>query len=243
MTPDSGPAGGTVDEAAAHLENVLGYRFRDLERLEAALTHTSVAGAGGGGVAEIERLEFLGDAVLGLCITDLLIHQRPEASEGELTRVRARLVNTVALARKAREVGVADLMILGRGEEKSGGRHKASILAGTLEAVLGALFLDGDFAAARQVVEKIFAVDARGVSPAEEDPKTSLQELTQRLFRCLPVYATLSVEGPDHARDFVVEVTVDGRVMGCGSGRSKRLAAQAAARQALEALRLPAEND
>jgi ribonuclease-3 len=214
---------------------MLQYRFQRPEVVRAALTHTSVGDVGR--PAEIERLEFLGDAVLSLSITDLLMRARPGANEGELTRVRARLVNTTALARKARAIGLGDLLVLGKGEEKSGGRHKSSILAGALEAILGGVFVDGGFEPARRAVELLFGEEARTATLGDEDAKTALQELTQRRFRQLPVYQTLRVEGPDHARDFLVEVAVNGRVVGRGSGRSKRLAAQAAAREALEALR------
>ena len=226
-----------MPELAQELSARIGYTFGAPELARDALTHPSVITAGR--VAQIERLEFLGDAVLSLVITELLIRQQPEASEGDLTKFRARLVNTGALARKSREISLSELIVLGKGEEKSGGRRKSSILAGVLEAVLGAVFLDGGFDAAQTVVRRLFRDDVGRVqiAPGEEDAKTSLQELTQRIFKQLPAYRTLRVAGPDHARDFLVEVSVDGRVVGQGSGRSKRVAAQNAARGALELLR------
>lgn len=229
-----------MPDPIAELTARTGYVFRRPELGREALTHPSVTTERG--VAEIERLEFLGDAVLSLVVSEQLLRQLPGASEGELTKLRARLVNTGALARKAREVSLAELIVLGKGEEKSGGRRKPSILAGVLEAVLGAVFLDGGFDAARAVVERLFGDDVRGVQLArsEEDAKTALQELTQSIFKQLPVYETLRVAGPDHARDFLVAVSVGGEVLGSGSGRSKRVAAQNAAREALARLRVQA---
>lgn len=225
-----------LEQVAEHIEAKLHYRFARLDLLRDALTHTSVIPTSG--AAPIERLEFLGDSVLGLAITELLVRRNPQANEGDLTLARSRLVNTNALARRARELGLADAVLLGKGEEKTGGRKKPSILADVFESVLGAVFLDGGFEAARRVVEHVFDLEEEeGGATAEEDAKTSLQELTQRLFRQLPVYQTLSVEGPHHARHFVVEVSVGERVLGTGSGRSKRIAAQEAARQALGELR------
>jgi len=226
-----------LEEVAADIERRLLYRFARLDLLKDALTHTSVIP--GGGAAPIERLEFLGDAVLGLAVTELLVRRQPLADEGQLTQARSRLVNTGALAKRARALGLADAVVLGKGEEKTGGRRKPSILADVFEAVIGAVFLDGGYEAARRVVEHVLdlAEEEGHAGQADEDAKTSLQELTQRLYRQLPVYQTLSVEGPHHARHFVVEVAVGDRILGTGSGRSKRLAAQAAARQALIELR------
>ena len=225
-----------LEEVAEHIEARLHYRFARLDLLRDALTHTSVIPTAR--AAPIERLEFLGDSVLGLAITELLVRRDAHANEGDLTLARSRLVNTNALARRARELGLAEAIVLGKGEEKTGGRRKTSILADVFEAVLGAVFLDGGYEAARRVVEHVFDLaEDTAEAATEEDAKTSLQELTQRLFRQLPVYQTLSVEGPHHARHFVVEVSIGERVLGTGSGRSKRTAAQEAARLALLELR------
>lgn len=227
-----------LEAIAADIEHRLLYRFARLDLLKDALTHTSVIP--GSGAAPIERLEFLGDAVLGLAVTELLVRRLPLADEGELTQARSRLVNTGALAKRARSLGLADAIVLGKGEEKTGGRKKPSILADVFEAVIGAVFLDGGYEAARRVVEHVLELaeeEGHETTAVEEDAKTSLQELTQRLYRQLPSYHTLSVEGPHHARHFVVEVAVGDRILGTGSGRSKRTAAQAAARQALVELR------
>ena len=227
-----------LEQIAEDIERKLLYRFARLDLLKDALTHSSSLLSSG--AAPIERLEFLGDAVLGLAVTELLVRRMPLADEGVLTQARARMVNTNALARRARALGLAEALVLGKGEEKTGGRKKPSILADVFESVIGAVFLDGGFEAARRVVEHVydFAAEAAAEAPAaEEDAKTSLQELTQRLYRQLPVYHTLSVEGPHHARNFVVEVAVGDRVLGTGAGRSKRTAAQEAARQALAELR------
>jgi ribonuclease-3 len=226
----------SLEEIADHIESRLRYRFARLDLLREALTHTSFVPTTG--PAPMERLEFLGDAVLGLAVTELLLRRHSQATEGELTMARSRLVNTHALAERARQIGLNQVMLLGKGEEKTGGRKKPSILADVFEALLGAVFLDGGFEAARRVVEMIFDVDEEiGQTTTDDDAKTSLQEMTQRLFRQLPIYETLSVEGPDHARNFVVQVSVGQRVLGIGSGRSKRLAAQEAARRGLEELR------
>lgn len=222
-------------DAVEWAAEALHYRFQRSELLHDALTHASVMSTGR--VLQIERLEFLGDAVVGLAVTDLLMRTWPAASEGTLTMARARLVSTAALARKTRQIGLAEVVILGRGEEKTGGREKPSILAAVFEAVLGAVFLDGGFDAARRVTEHVFRQEAEKVSTGDEDPKTGLQEMTQRLFKQLPTYVTLRAEGPNHARDFVVEVSVARRVLGRGVGRSKRAAAQEAAREALAVLK------
>jgi len=225
-----------LEAIAEHIERRLHYRFARLDLLGDALTHTSVLPSSG--AAPIERLEFLGDSVLGLAVSELLVRRNPSLTEGDLTMARSRLVNTNSLARRAREIGLADAIVLGKGEEKTGGRKKPSILADVFEAVLGAVFIDGGYEAARRVVEHVFDLEEEPAeNEAEVDAKTSLQELTQRLFRLLPVYQTLSVEGPHHARNFVVEVSVGERILGTGSGRSKRIAAQEAARRALVELR------
>ncbi len=223
-----------TDAEIEQLEERLGHRFASRELLHRALTHRSHAATQ---ATHNETLEFLGDAVLGLAVSELLLRAWPEANEGKLSRRRAALVNAESLAAKAADLSLGPLLRLGRGEEKTGGRSKRSILAGVFEAVLGAVFLDGGFVAAREVVVRTFACEAE-VDPRVEDGeyKTRLQEVSQRLFRTAPEYTLERVSGPDHARDFESQVRVAGRVLGAGSGQSKKLAEQAAARQALAAL-------
>ncbi|GIW39721.1 MAG: ribonuclease 3 [Candidatus Binatia bacterium] len=217
------------------VETRLGYRFRRPALLETALTHPSADPRLG---AEMERLEFLGDALLALAVGSLLFGAHPGAREGELTRMRSRLVNTRFLAQKAKALGLDRALVLGKGEEKTGGRKKDSILAGALEALLGAVFLDGGYARARDVVRRVWAKDVREAPLGGiVDAKTALQEFTQRQFGKLPVYETADIRGPDHAREFHVRVSLGDRVLGEGTGPSKRSAAQKAARQALEILR------
>jgi ribonuclease-3 len=218
-------------DLALMVEARLGYRCRQPEQLLTAVTHRSVAGAS---AENNETLEFLGDAVLGLTVADLLMRRHPSAREGELSMLRADLVNAAVLAAKARTLDLGAWLRLGKGEERSGGRDKESILASAYEALLGAIFLDGGYDAVCAVVGRAFGDDATvAESAGAGDYKTRLQELTQRRFRLSPVYRPVDEQGPDHAKRFVVELAIDGRVMGCGTGASKKAAEQAAAMQAL----------
>ena len=216
------------------LEQRLGHSFTRAELLALALVHrsrTAVAGQNN------EKLEFLGDAVLDLAVSDLLMERHAKANEGELSKRRAALVNARVLAVKAGDLELGSLLKLGRGEEKSGGRKKASILGGAYEAVIGAVFLDAGYGAVRALVAKHFQTElerGEGVSPI--DHKSRLQEITQRLFRETPRYALVQAKGPDHDRAFVAELSVQGKTYGRGEGKSKKEAEQEAARQALEAL-------
>ena len=215
------------------LEARLAHRFTRMEYLETALTHRSFAPE----VPNNETLEFLGDAVLGLAMADLLMRRFPQAREGELSKMRAALVNAEVLAGKARDLGLGAFLRVGKGEEKSGGREKESILGAAYEAVLGAVYVDGGYEAARRVVEASFAADVTdGLAAGLRDYKTQLQELTQRLFRETPLYTLVEESGPDHEKRFVSEITIAGRSYGSGVGRSKKTAEQEAAMGALAAL-------
>lgn len=221
-------------EARAALEQGLGHAFQRPERLALALTHRSSTTDG----AHNETLEFLGDAVLALAMSDLLMLRYPTAREGVLSKIRASLVNAEVLARKAREIGLGQWLRLGKGEERSGGREKVSILASAYEAVLGAVYLDAGFDPARRIVAAHFAPDVEAhATLGLQDYKTTLQELTQRLFREMPVYAIVEESGPDHAKHFELELRIGGRCYGRGIGRSKKAAEQLAAMQALATLR------
>jgi ribonuclease III len=222
-----------TNEARLALEAGLGHRFVRPEHLEVALTHRSM-----GEGTQNETLEFLGDAVLSLAISDLLMRAFPGAQEGDLSKMRASLVNAEQLAQKARLLDLGRWLRLGKGEERSGGRDKEKILAAAFEALLGAVYLDVGYDAALRVVEAHFGSDLQRhvEAPGHRDYKTRLQELTQRLYRETPVYTLTDERGPDHEKEFVVELAVGGRVLGRGTGRSKKLAEQAAAMEALAAL-------
>jgi ribonuclease III len=211
------------------LEKALGYSFTRPELLETALTHPSAAV---GSDAHYERLEFLGDAVLDLAIADLLMRKFPSAKEGPLSKQRASIVNARTLAIKAQSIQLGDALRLGKGEEKSGGRDKTSILAAAFEAVVGAIYTDAGLAPAQSVVERLFSDDIGGPA-AERDYKTELQETAYRHFRAQPVYELVAAAGPDHAKRFTTRIRVGGRELGIGEGASKKQSEQAAARLAL----------
>ncbi len=223
------------EERLEEVEDRLGHRFRRRELLERALMHRSAANELGDPVGN-ERLEFLGDAVLDLITSELLMEQDRELDEGALSKARAEAVNTRALANRARELGLDRAVRLGRGEERSGGRGKASILANVFEAMVAAVYLDGGLEAARALVQGAFHNLRSGALQPVGDPKTRLQEHLQADGRGLPVYETTAELGPDHAREFRVQVSSDGEVLGRGSGRSKREAEQSAADDALQQL-------
>jgi ribonuclease-3 len=212
-------------------EAKLGYRFADTALLDLALTHRSASARNN------ERLEFLGDAVLGLVIARALFQLRPEAGEGLLSRLRSRLVRGATLAEIARELGLGPLVRLGAGEARTGGFQRASILSNALEALIGAIFLDGGMEAAERVVLAMFGKRLEAL-PAEAeltDPKTRLQEWLQARGHALPVYTVLNVAGAAHAQTFEVSCVVDALgITVAGRGATRRLAEQEAAARALE---------
>ena len=208
------------------LEQKLGYTFHDRTLLEGALCHSSYAIEHRAvGARSNERLEFLGDAVLGLVTADYLYHKHPDLPEGDLTRIRAALVCEESLHEAAQSLGLGDYLKLGRGEESGGGRQRPSILADATESVFAAVYLDGGMEEARAIIHRVLLDREREevVEERRRDYKTALQELVQEL-------------GPDHCRVFVMEVRLDGETVGRGEGRSKKNAEQAAARSALEQL-------
>jgi ribonuclease-3 len=221
----------------ASLAERLGHRFTDLALLERALTHASQANEARTPVRrDNEPLEFLGDAVLGLAVTDLLHRDDPDGSEGRKSQRRAALVKAASLARRAKALGLPELLRLGHGEEKTGGRAKAALWADAYEAVIAALYLDGGFAAAQRFVQAEFAGDLKAPDSASEDPKSVLQELLQGQGRSLPAYSVLSEAGPSHQRQFQVECRLDDGSATTGEGSSKKAAQQQAARDALRHL-------
>ncbi len=219
-----------------HLERALGYRFRDAGLLDLALTHRSFANEQGM-ARHNERLEFLGDAVLGAVAGEWLYREHPELPEGDLSKLKAYLVSAPALAGFATELGVGRELRLGVGEERSGGRAKPSLLADALEAVLGAIYLDGGLAPVRKVVTPLLErVLAERPRVHEEDAKTRLQEVVQAQGWALPEYRVVAEEGPDHAKRFRVECVVQEGPPGRGEGRSKKGAEQRAAAEVLARL-------
>ena len=221
----------------AALNERLGSSFRDEARLAAALAHRSWCAEHPGHDSN-ERLEFLGDAVLGLVVTDHIYRTFPELPEGELAKVRASVVSAAALAEVAGELELGGAMLLGKGEAGSGGREKPSILADALEAVIGALYLEGGWEAAHRLVLDLLGdrIAEASEGPGGQDYKTRLQELVARHFPELPRYS-ITDEGPDHAKQFFAEVRVAGVLRGTGEGRSKKQAEAAAARDAWQQLR------
>lgn len=227
----------------APLERRIGYRFRDRGLLEHALTHRSrVHEDASGGVFDNESLEFLGDSVLGFVIADVLFREFPQHNEGAKSKLKASLVSSASLARLAERLGLGEFLILGRGEEKTGGRRKHAINADCYEALIAAVYIDGGIDAARDFIEREFAslIDEARRTGAEasftDDWKSALQEWLQSRGRGLPAYRLAGEIGPDHRKRFVVEVVVEGQVIATADGRSKKEAAQAAAKATLERL-------
>jgi ribonuclease III len=223
------------------LEERLGYRFRDRDLLECALTHRSRANEDAtGAVTDNESLEFLGDSVLGFVIADTLFRTFPQFDEGQKSKIKASLVSTVMLARLARRLGLGEYLVLGRGEEKTGGRRKQALLADGYEALIAAIYLDGGIDAARAFITSQFTPaidDVREPTFPERDFKSFLQEFLQAQERPLPEYHVVAESGPDHRKLFQVEVRIGGEVVATASGRSKKDAEQQAAKLALDHLR------
>jgi ribonuclease-3 len=208
----------------------------DVPRLEEALTHASYVNENSG-THDYERLEFLGDAVLGLCVTETLLAQMPSASEGRLTRMRAALVNTQALAAFARTNGIARFVRFGRGASASGDAEQPKVLADVVEAIVAAVFLAHGLPGARRLTNRIVGDAIRSHAQiAERDPKSQLQETLQRGGGQVPTYTLVGIDGPDHDHAFEVEVASHGQVLGRGRGRSKKTAEREAARSALALL-------
>lgn len=228
-------AGEVLDPLAA-LEAAIGWTFGRRAHLEAAMVHRSYC-AEHPTAAPNERLEFLGDAVLGLAVTDNVYATYPDLPEGELAKLRASVVNAEVLADLAKAVGIGPALVLGKGEDASGGREKPSILADAMEAVFAAVYLDGGWEAARALVLRLLGdrIEAGSAGPGGDDFKTRLQEYAAREFEQLPRYQVRD-EGPDHSKQFFAMVTIRGAVYGHGQGRSKKQAEQAAARAAWTAL-------
>lgn len=227
----------------APLEHALGHAFRQPALLVTALTHSSYANERGEAVKHNERLEFLGDAVLELCVSETLFARFPQAPEGELTLLRSQLVNESSLAEAARRLSLNEHVLLGKGEEHQGGRERASLLSDVFEAVLGALFLDGGYDAARACVARVFQPvwPAKPAAPKNKDFKSRLQEHTQKTHKSRPVYTLLGSSGPEHDKNFEVCLTLpDGQEI-TATEKSVKKAEQSAARLALDTLGIPCD--
>jgi ribonuclease-3 len=222
--------------APSGLEERIGYRFHDRQLLEEALTHPSVSHESGRRSFDNQRLEFLGDAVLQLVMTEQLYRQFAQDAEGQLTKLRSRLVSRDALEAHARAIDLGIALHLGRGEEASGGRERSSTLADAFEALIGAIYLDSSLENAREFILRVAAGDLKEIAkaPVDVNPKGQLQELLQAILPSSPTYEVISESGPEHDKEFIVRAVWEGVPLGQGSGRSKKQAEAAAALAAME---------
>jgi ribonuclease-3 len=221
----------------SELQQQIACTYRDPRLLERALIHKSYAYENR--LSEHnERMEFLGDSVLGLVVSELLMNALPGASEGELSRIRAAVVSEPSLAAVAREIGLGEFLLVGRGEEQTGGRDKDSLLADSLEALVASLYLDGGIEPAGAFITRFFSdrIDRVQAAGGTADHKTELQELCQERLKTLPEYRVASESGPDHRKEFTVELSIRGEIYGQGTGRNKKEAEQRAAKEALQRL-------
>jgi ribonuclease III len=225
------------EQSLRELENGLDYRFKDIALLDNALTHRSFVNENLGlACKDNERLEFLGDAVLELTITDMLMKKFPDYAEGQLSKLRASVVNEQPLAELARHFRIGEFLLLGRGEEASGGRTKPSLLANALESVIAAMFLDSGFDQCAVFISRLFApiIEAGDLNAVYRDYKTTVQEICQVRFREVPRYVLISETGPDHDKRFAISLVIGEQVIATGTGRNKKEAEQHAAKTALE---------
>ncbi len=219
------------------LEEAIGYRFKNIQLLQKALAHSSYANERWhNSLLSNERLEFLGDSVLGMLVADYLYRSFPDRPEGELTRMRADMVCEHTLASAANRIGLGSHLLLGHGEEQGGGRTRESILADAMESVIAACFLDGGLDAALKIVRQFILVEVPVTKLHNVDYKTALQELVQQKKNQVLSYAMVGQSGPDHDKKFDVEVSLNGKVVGKGSGSSKKRAEQMAAKAAIDQL-------
>jgi len=233
---------GENGERLAPLEERIGHRFERVETLHRATLHRSFANESEEDIADYEVLEFLGDAVLGLVVSELLFRRHPDLTEGQMSKLKAFLVSSESLARRAEEIHLGEFLVLGRGEEKTAGRLKDSLLANSFEAVIAAVYLDGGLKAATGFVDRTVwqhLTDAIETNSKFSDFKSVLQERLQSEGRPLPVYHVVEEIGPDHDKTFRIEVEVGGQTLAQGEGRTKKAAEQMAAEMALEGLAVP----
>jgi ribonuclease-3 len=222
-------------EALSALQEEISYQFRDFQLLDLALTHRSYANENPSGTyQDNERLEFLGDSVLNVIISHLIMDRFPRCREGEMTRVRAALVNEKSLARISKKLGINRYLLLGRGEALRGGSEKRSLISDAYEALIGAIYLDGGFKKAFRVVEKQFGPLLDQGLTDDGDFKTKVQQICQSRYGCPPRYRLSELEGPQHDKTFGAEIFIEGQPYGYGIGKTKKEAQQNAAKEALE---------
>jgi len=216
------------------IEKKLGYKFKNIELLKTSLTHSSYANETS--VESNERMEFLGDAVLGFIVADVLYKRYPDASEGKLSKMRSSIVSRMNFAHFARELRIDKQVLLGKGEENTGGRDRSSNLSGTFEAVIGAIFIDGGYRKVYKIITKLLKNCLNGDEEIFKDYKTKLQEVAQRKFKKVPKYKVVLEEGPPHDKNFHIEVKLGRKAFGKGVGRNKKQAEQEAAKHGLESM-------
>jgi ribonuclease III len=232
--------------ALLRLQTGLDYHFQDIGLLDNALTHRSFVNENPTPEArDNERLEFLGDAVLELCISDMLMKKFPEYTEGQLSQLRASVVNEQPLAELAKSLRIGDYLLLGKGEEASGGRQKNSLLSNTFEALMAAIYLDGGFAKASEYIGQLFEflIDEGLKQFMYRDYKTTVQQLSQSRFREFPRYSLISESGPDHDKTFEIQLSIADQITTIGAGKNKKEAEQQAAEKALRLLQESAPSD
>ncbi len=215
---------------------ILNYRFQDPELIIKAFTHASYINESNL-TEDNERLEFLGDSVISLAITHLLMEKFPDASEGKLSKLRSALVSEKRLCKMAIKLGIGEMILLGKGEEKTGGRRKSSILADTIEAIFGAIYLDAGFTKALEIVKDIFWEEIKNVDLISLDYKSKLQELTQKKFGVLPEYKLVAEKGPSHYKSFRIALFINNKFIAEAKGKTKKEAEQKAAKEALNWLK------
>jgi ribonuclease III len=223
--------------ALDHLQQMLPYRFRDDSLLGTALTHRSYVNENPAAAdRDNERLEFLGDAVLELCISDLLMNHFPDYQEGPLSQLRAAIVNEQPLAEMAKSFRLGDYLLLGKGEEASGGRNKPSLLANAFEAVIAAIYLDGGFEKVAALISRLFTPLIEKGYRTYRDYKTTVQQMSQHIFKETPRYTLIHEYGPDHDKTFEIQLSIADRIQTTGTGKNKKEAEQRAAEQAIRML-------
>ncbi|PKN05590.1 MAG: ribonuclease III [Deltaproteobacteria bacterium HGW-Deltaproteobacteria-9] len=223
--------------ALDHLQQMLPYLFRDDSLLDTALTHRSYVNENPSELRrDNERLEFLGDAVLELCISDLLMKNFPDYQEGPLSQLRAAIVNEQPLAEMAKSFRLGDYLLLGKGEEASGGRCKPSLLANTFEALIAAIYLDGGFEEAAALIRRLFTPLIEEGYRTYRDYKTTVQQISQHAFKETPRYTLIQEYGPDHSKTFEIQLSISDRIQTTGTGKNKKEAEQRAAEQAIRIL-------
>jgi ribonuclease III len=226
----------TITNQIDRLQKIIRVKFKNKNLLHRALTHRSYVNESSGNIKDNERLEYLGDSVLGLVVNEYLFRQFEEYREGELAKIKSAVVSEVTLSKLARGIGLGQFIFMGKGEEHSGGRERSSILANTVEAIIGAIYLDTGLKASRKFILSLIREEIDNVNNLTylRDPKTALQEYVQKKYRERPVYRVIEERGPDHQKEFTVSLIINGKEVVTGEGPSKRKAEMNAARASLK---------